>query len=160
MNLRVLALGNRYRQDDGVGPWVARHLREAGLEVYEVGDDLTRLVEGLAGADEAWVVEAVVSGRPAGSLHVMEVGPEPLPSVFERLSSHSFGLVEALELARTLGSLPPRTVIYGIEGQQFGPGEGLSPAVQEAAQALLQTLRTALGLSGNAPVTRTNQSEG
>lgn len=160
MSLRVLALGNRYRQDDGVGPWVARHLREAGLEVLEVTDDLTRLVEGLAGASEAWVVEAVVSGRPAGTLHVMEVGPEPLPSVFERLSSHSFSLAEALELARTLGSLPPRTMIYGIEGLRFGLGEGLSPAVQEAAQVLLQTLLAASSFSGNAPVTRTNQSEG
>lgn len=160
MSPRVFALGNRYRQDDGVGPWVARHLREAGLEVFEVTDDLTRLVEGLAGASEAWVVEAVVSGRPAGTLHVMEVGPKPLPSVFERLSSHSFSLAEALELARTLGSLPPRTVIYGIEGLQFGLGEGLSPAVQETAQALLQTLLAASSLSGNAPVTHTNQSEG
>lgn len=160
MSLRVFALGNRYRQDDGVGPWVARHLRKAGLEVYEVGDDLTRLVEGLAGADEAWLVEAVVSGRPAGTLHVMEVGQEPLPSVFERLSSHSLSLAEALELARTLGSLPLRTVIYGIEGRRFGLGEALSPEVRQAAEEVVQAILNRAGHPGNVPVAGASQHEG
>lgn len=159
MSLRVFALGNPYRQDDGVGPWVARRLRKAGLEVFEATDDLTRLVEGLAGADEAWVVEAVVSGRPAGTLHVMEVGPEPLPAVFERLSSHSFSLAEALELARTLGSLPPRTVIYGIEGRQFGLGEALSPEVRQAAEEVVQAILSRTGHPGNALVTSACQHE-
>lgn len=137
---RIFALGNRYRQDDGVGPWMAEQLRKAGLEVLEVGDDLTRLVEGWAGANEAIVVEAVVSNCPAGTLHVLEVGAAPLPAVFERLSSHAFGLAQAIELSRTLGSLPLRTVIYGIEGRRFGSGEELGPEVMDAARKLVQTI--------------------
>jgi hydrogenase maturation protease len=154
MRPRVLALGNPYRQDDGVGPWMAEQLRQAGLEVLEVGDDLTRLVEGLAGADEAWVIEAVASSQPPGTLHVLEVGSAPL-AAFERLSSHTFGLSEALELARALGVLPPRTVILGIEGRCFGSGEGLSPEVMDAARKLLQAILA----DSNGLVTTPGQSE-
>ncbi len=156
MNPRIFALGNRYRQDDGVGPWIAEQLRTAGLQVLEVGDDLTRLVEGLAGADEAWVVEAVCSGQPPGTLHVLEVGSTPLPAVFNRLSSHDFSLSEALELARALGVLPRRTVVYGLEGRRFGSGEGLSPEVRQAAEAFI---RSVLAGPGNAPVTSTPQRD-
>lgn len=144
MRPRVLALGNPYRQDDGVGPWIAEQLRQAGLDVLEVGDDLTRLVEGLAGADEAWVIEAVASGQPPGTLHVLEVGSAPLPA-FERLSSHTFGLSEALELARALGVLPRHTVVFGIEGRCFGSGEGLSPEVAQSAEKVIGILLGRLG---------------
>ncbi len=154
MTPRIFALGNRYRQDDGVGPWIAEQLRQAGLEVLEVGDDLTRLVEGLAGADEAWVVEAVVSGQPPGTLHVLEVGSAPL-AAFERLSSHTFSLSEALELARALGVLPRRTVVFGIEGRWFGSGQELSPEVMDAARKLLQVILA----DSNGLVTTPSQSE-
>lgn len=153
---QVFAIGNRYRQDDGVGPWIAKQLREAGFAVLEVGDDLTRLVEGLAGADEAIVVEAVVSGHPAGTLHVLELSQKPLPSVFERFSSHAFGLAQAIELSRTLGSLPKHTIIYGIEGQRFGSGEELSPEVMDAARELVQRILA----DSNALVTAPSQSVG
>lgn len=151
----MLTLGNPYRQDDGVGPWIAKQLRTAGLEVLEVGDDLTRLVESLAGVEEAWIVEAVVSGQAPGTLHVLEVGAAPLPAVFERLSSHTIYLNEALELARGLGVLPHRTLIYGIEGRQFGSGEGLSPEVMQATEALIRSILTGRDPTDNAQVTST-----
>lgn len=167
MNPKVFTLGNRYRQDDGVGPWIARRLRQAclehwpstatygecatgtdrlapgGLEVCEVGDDLTRLLEGLAGAEEAWIVEAMRSGQPPGSLWVFEVGAT-LPTDLERLSSHALGLAETLELARTLGWLPRRTLIYAIEGKYFGFGEELSPEVMHTAQELIELFKQRL----------------
>ncbi len=157
MRPNIFTLGNRYRQDDGVGPWIARRLRQAGLAVLEVGDDLTHLVEGLAGAEEAWLVEAVVSGHRAGTLHVLEVGSTPLPPFFERLSSHSFSLAEALELARTLGCLPRRTVLLGLEGRQFGSGEEKSPEVEQAAETVIRLLAGS-GRPGNATVTSPGQS--
>ena len=39
-------------------------------------------------------------------------------------------LPEAVELARELDRLPRRLVVYGIEGESFEAGEGLSPAVE------------------------------
>ncbi|MDX2003912.1 MAG: hydrogenase maturation protease [Meiothermus sp.] len=133
----VIAVGNPYRQDDGVGPWVARRLREVGLEVHEVGDDLTCLSEAWSGVDRAVLIEAVSSGVGPGTLHVFEVGDGPLPAVFSRFSSHTVGLAEAVELSRVLGTLPNSVLIYGIEGRCFGMGAGLSPEVEKAAGAVV-----------------------
>jgi hydrogenase maturation protease len=41
---------------------------------------------------------------------------------------------EAVELARALGRLPARTVIYDIEGESFEIGAGLTLAVASAAE--------------------------
>lgn len=135
----ILAVGNRYRQDDGVGLWVGEWLREAGLKVVEVGDDLTRLLEGLAGADAVILIEAIASNAQPGTLHMFEIGAQPLPALFYRFSSHSLNLAEALELSRTLGVLPP-CLIYGIEGHYFGFGEGLSLEVEATAQEVTQRI--------------------
>ena len=51
------------------------------------------------------------------------------------MSSHAIGLVESVELARTLGSLPRRCVVYAIEAERFDLGAGLSPAVAAAVDA-------------------------
>ena len=51
---------------------------------------------------------------------------------------------EAIELARVLGKLPGRVLVYGIEGGEFNAGDGLSApvaaGVQEAANAVLDDL--------------------
>jgi len=39
-------------------------------------------------------------------------------------------VAEAIELARALGQLPPKLVVYGIEGKDFSAGVGLSPEVE------------------------------
>ena len=55
-------------------------------------------------------------------------------------STHLIGLADALELARALGRLPPRVVVYGIEGHRFGVGDPVSPAVAAAVDRVVAEL--------------------
>jgi hydrogenase maturation protease len=48
-------------------------------------------------------------------------------------STHGFGVFEALELARILGTIPERLTVIGIEGSHFGPGAELTPELEDAA---------------------------
>jgi hydrogenase maturation protease len=58
------------------------------------------------------------------------------------------GLPEAVELARELGRLPGRLVVYGIEGENFEAGEGLTEAVQKTvAKLVLDLYRELTGAS-------------
>ena len=59
-------------------------------------------------------------------------------------STHTLGLGEAVQLARRLGALPRELIIYGIEGQDFGYGPGLSPAVQSAMAPALDAISAEL----------------
>jgi hydrogenase maturation protease len=56
-------------------------------------------------------------------------------------STHAIGVVEAIELARVLQQLPPRLIVYGIEGIQFDIGRELSEKVLQAVPDVVQRVR-------------------
>jgi hypothetical protein len=60
---------------------------------------------------------------------------EALVALVREINAHAH---EAIELARALGQLPPRLIVYGVEGADFTAGEGLSLDVEKAAQAVVR----------------------
>lgn len=147
----VIGVGNAYRRDDGVGLAVAARLRgrvPAGVRVVDCEQEPSRLIDAWQGAQSALVVDAVESEAAPGTLHRFDAAAGPLPAGVFRSSTHAFGVGDAVELARVLGRLPGRVVVYGIEGGEFAAGEGLSvpvrAAVEPAAQAVLDDLERLL----------------
>lgn len=96
------------------------------------------------GAAEVFVVDAVRSGSPPGMLHRIDASTGPLPATLSAASTHTLGVGEAIELARALGRLPERLVLYGIEAESIAAGAELTPsvaaAVDDAVGRLLQEL--------------------
>jgi len=143
----LIGYGHPSRGDDAAGPLVARRLRgmlPADVEVREILGDGASLMEAWAGFDRVVIVDAVVSGSPAGTLHRLDGRRLPDTAEFRSPSSHSLGLMEAIRLAETLGRLPRVLEIIGIEGRRFETGEPAGPEVQEgiarAAAVLLDEL--------------------
>lgn len=139
----MIGVGNRFRGDDAVGLWVVGRLRGwlPTVEVLEREGEPTGLMDAWEGARAVWLVDAVSSGAPPGTVRRLEAGSRPLPSRLFPPSTHAFGLAEAIELARALHRLPERVVVYGIEGERFAAGEGLSPRVEEAAERVAARVR-------------------
>lgn len=71
--------------------------------------------------------------RP-GTIRRLELLADALPTTIFRHSTHALGVVEAIELARALDQRPPHLALYGIEGQNFEAGAGLSPDVEKAGR--------------------------
>lgn len=148
----VIGVGNEFRRDDGVGLAVVASLRDrvpAGVELVECDQEPSRLIDAWAGAESALVVDAVESGAAPGTLHRFDAGAGPIPAGVFRSSTHAFGVGDAVELARVLGRLPGRVLVYGVEGGEFGAGDGLTVAVEAAveptATALLEDLERLTG---------------
>jgi hydrogenase maturation protease len=144
----VLGVGNAFRRDDAAGVLVARGLRAAGLSgvtVREESGEGTSLLEAWEGADEVFVVDAVRSGAPPGTITRFEVPGDTVPVRYFHYSTHAFSVAEAIELGRELGLLPRRLVVVGIEGGEFGAGEDPTPAVRAAVDRLTRELTTELG---------------
>lgn len=135
----VIGMGNEHRQDDGVGLRVARRVRElvnGRVMVVEVGGGAVELLDVWEGADKVLVVDAI-AGREPGRIHRIEA--EGIAGVtFAVGSTHAMGLAEGVRLARVLNRLPAELVIYGVEGEAFGFGAGLTPAVASALEAAAQ----------------------
>src|SRR3954452_13627171 len=56
--------------------------------------------------------------------HEGEAAKQPIPRTMFNCSTHDLGVAEAIELARAFGKLPPRLIVYGIEGRDFDEGTG------------------------------------
>ena len=125
----VIGAGNELRRDDAAGLEVARRLAVvAGVEVREARGDMTSLADLWDAANRVVVVDAARSGAPPGSVHRFDATSDPLPAAFGRGSTHALGVADAVELARALGRLPATLIVYGIEGEDFSAGAGLSEA--------------------------------
>ncbi len=135
----VIGVGNPYRRDDGVGPAVLVGLRAHGVNETVLASsfgETAELIELWDGAGLAIVVDAIrvaggVTARP-GRVHRLVVHERPTERI-RPASSHGLDFGEAVELARVLGRLPEKLVLYAVEAAEVGHGQGLSPAVALAA---------------------------
>jgi hydrogenase maturation protease len=133
----LIGVGNPDRGDDAAGRTMARCLVGAlpeDVEIAELDGEATALVARLQGADAAILVDACASGAPAGTVRRFDVGEAPLPQGTFGVSTHGFGLAEAIELARALGDLPASCIVYAIEGASFEAGAPLTPPVAAAIE--------------------------
>lgn len=136
----VIGIGNPYRHDDAAGLEVARLVEAstiAGVSVVEHDGEPAGLLDLWAGAETAYLVDALRADGPAGTVHTFELAADGiLPDRRGRDSSHALALGDAIELAQVLDRLPQHLVIIGIEGVEFGAGIGLTPEVSDAVQAV------------------------
>ena len=147
----VIGIGNPDRGDDAAGREAARRLRRkigGVVEVVELDGEATALLARLEHAQTAFLIDACVSGAAPGTVRRLDVASGPLPPAAVGLSSHGFGLAEALELATALGQLPPRCIVYAIEAQSFDIGAPLSQSVTQAVDVVVARLQAEL--SGDA----------
>lgn len=131
----VLGVGNPDRGDDGAGRAAARALGRIcqRAEIVELDGEASTLLALLEPDRATFIVDACASGEEAGALRRFDVSHTPLPQTAVSLSSHGFGLHEAVELARALGQLPRTCIVYAIEGRAFDVGAPMSPPVAVAA---------------------------
>ena len=90
--------------------------------------------------DAAWVIliDAMQSGSEPGRIRRFD--QKDWPTYSQGLSSHGFGVLDALALARELGSLPSRLDLYGIEIGSASAGEQAGDEIQAAAQQLARRI--------------------
>jgi hydrogenase maturation protease len=153
---RIIGCGNLHRMDDAAGVLVAERLRELGIPAEIQSGAAFELVESWYKDEDVILVDAVVTGSPTGTVHHWKGKPLKVPNN-PQVSSHGFGVAEAINLARILQLLPKSLSVYGIEGKIFGIGETVSPEVlasveqvaQQIAEAIQQTEAHSLQISSS-----------
>ncbi len=139
----VIGLGNPSCGDDGAGRACVAALAgrlPAEVELIESDGEPAALLALLARAREAWLIDACRSGAQAGTVRRFDVTGHPLPALAVPHSTHGLGLNEALELARALGMLPERCLVYAIEGCSYRTGASLSQPVRAAIAVVAERI--------------------
>ncbi len=145
--IRILGIGSP-SGDDQAGWLTVDALLGTGVQARDrviidkldrPGASLTTQME-----DAAWLIliDAMQAGGDVG--RIRHFGQQDWMQYGQGLSSHGFGVLDALALACALGSLPPRIDLYGIEIASADPGLPPDNRVREAAQRLARHLAAEL----------------
>jgi hydrogenase maturation protease len=141
VTLLVLGIGHPDRGDDAAGWLVAERLAGVdGIVTRRVTADPAALLTDPLwdSADTVVVVDAVVTGAPAGSVHRWTASS--LPAAPASGGTHDLGVATTLALAEALDRLPRRLEIVGIEVADVTLGGGTVAAVRRAAGAVADEL--------------------
>ncbi|MBV8257430.1 MAG: hydrogenase maturation protease [Actinobacteria bacterium] len=147
MTTCVVGVGNALRGDDAAGLVVVQLLEADppdGVRLMTCEGEPLSLLSSWGTCDTVYVVDATNSGIAAGTVRRFEADAAPLPDDLNHSSTHLLGVAEAIELGRTLGKLPPRTVLYAIEGAAFDTGGPLSLEVAAAVEQVAAAIREEL----------------
>jgi len=139
----VIGLGNPLMGDDGLGLAALATLRARGV------DDDVGLVDGgtwglallpeIESAARVLLLDAIDTGSPAGTLHVLH--RTDLPRYLKtRVSPHEVDLHDVLALAELRGTLPAETVAIGLQPGRVAVGCELSEPVQERLDDLVDAV--------------------
>ncbi|MGA8543508.1 MAG: hydrogenase maturation protease [Thermoplasmata archaeon] len=139
----VIGVGNRHRRDDAVGldtadrvsPRLAGHAR-----VVLFDGESTDLLDLWTGAGLVVLVDALPPRGEPGRVRRFEGDLTALISKSPASSTHGLSVGEVWRLGATLGQLPDRIVVFGVEGAEFTPGVGLSPAVARAIDPVAEAI--------------------
>jgi hydrogenase maturation protease len=147
MRVRVIGIGSPAGDDQAgwrvVDALAARAVTKPGTVLLEKLDRPgAALIERFSGADCVILVDAVDSGAAPGRIHRLRAAD--WAAYRGGVSSHGFGVFDALALAQALQALPPRLEVYGIEIASAGAGEAPGPAVCAAVARLADQLAALL----------------
>ena len=141
--IAVIGVGNEFRGDDAAGLIIARKIENkklSGVEVIIQSGEGAALIEAWQDFDYVVIVDASRSNSPAGKISRFDAKTQKLPDSFFNYSTHAFSVAEAVELARVLNRLPPRLIVYAVEGKNFEIGVGLSPEVERATEKVCRSI--------------------
>ncbi len=140
----VLGLGNVLLGDDGLGPVALARLERdyrfaPEVRLVDGGTLGLTLLDELAQARHAILVDAVATGEPAGTLVRLD-GEAVRDAVRERLSVHQVGVADLLDVARLVGCYPDSVVLLGLVPGSIGLHVGRTAAVESALNELVSAV--------------------
>lgn len=142
----IIGCGNPNRSDDGVGPEVARRLREMTLPkdiaVFDAGTDGMAVLYRARGLERLIVVDAKAPQGNPGAIYevpgeLLQAPPPP------SLNLHDFRWDHALYAGRKIygDDFPPQVAVFLIEAETLDLGLGLSDEVAAAAARIADKIK-------------------
>lgn len=140
----VLGLGNPLRGDDGIGPRaieaLSRRELPEGVIALDGGAGGLDLLHVLEGWERAIIIDAADVGKEAGQFIRFTPKGARFVGTEGTFSLHNAGLAEVLALADAVSQPLPEVVIFGVQPERVGWGEGLSPVVEATLPVLVDAV--------------------
>jgi len=144
----ILGIGNPILRDDRVGHFFIQILRSRisspGIVLQKTSLAGLDLAEFFVGFKSAVVIDAIQSGGTPGTVYCLK--PEDFNVQLNQNDLHGTGLLQALELGKSLGwPMPQDVTIVAIEaGDASSFGDDLTPEVEKAIPVALEKIEKLL----------------
>lgn len=143
----ILGVGNTLLSDEGIGVYVANEMRALSLpEGVEIIDGATAgydLIYMLEGASKVIVIDAVDAEAEPGTVFRFTPDDAGYERRDPRYSVHDVGLLDAVQMAKALGT-EPEVVIIGVQPKLLDwglePTDELRAKVPEIIELVLQEI--------------------
>ncbi len=143
--MKVLAVGNSFYGDDGVGAAVLDQIRKAdtfpGADLFDAHTDALSLLDHLTPGELNVIIDAADMGLPPGEVAWFRPEDVNMRINSDHLSMHGFGLAETFAMAAQLGCLPERIIIVGVQPQCIEINKGLSDVVAAAVPRVISIIQ-------------------
>ena len=149
----VIGVGNALLRDDGVGVRIAEAIERLGGHDPSVVPAAMHVVDGgtldigvmrtLEGARAVLIVDGLDLGEPPGTIRVLR-GDEITVAGGRGPGGRTGGIGELLALARMMGWLHGPVALVGVQVADITFNLGLSPRVDAAVPAAVETARRTL----------------
>lgn len=159
----IACCGNALRGDDAFGLRVfsALHARfrsspPDGVELRALSTDGFDLLYAFENCQRVIIVDALNAPGPIGTRLRLDASDHPLQTGLLGTSTHALGVAGAIELARTLGQLPPHVTMVGVIGGRFSVGSTMNEQVAAAIPRVVALVEAELSRHTRGP----NHTEG
>lgn len=152
--LRVLGIGSPFG-DDQLGWEVVKLLQQRATLSQFIPDRLhlaycdrpgMQLLELMRHAQTVILIDAIKTGAVIGTLHQFK--NQDIEAMSNSLSTHAFGIAEAMKMGAVLHELPPNVLLYGVEigdiSFQFNLSEPIIRAINDLSDQLEKDILHAL----------------
>ena len=141
----IVGLGSPYG-DDKIG-WVACEQLKMDIGHLPTVDFVTCDRSGLewltkmSHAGQVLFIDAMRSGEKPGTVRKIDLNTDQWTGYPVKLSSHGINIMEAIDVAKSLGELPDNISVWGVEMEQCTYENGLSESVKTALPTLLANIK-------------------
>lgn len=142
-SIRILGIGS-FSGADQVGLLVIKRIK-AKLQDHPANEEVDidfydrpgmHLIELIKEAEIVHLIDAMMSAREEGFIH-RYTDINVFQAINHSLSSHGYGVAEALQLAKVMGSLPNQLVIHGVE---ISKEKKLTPNIIQACTLIAEQI--------------------
>lgn len=144
--LKIIAVGNSFFGDDGIGEAVLHALRDIpemkDIPLIDAATDAIGLIDHFTNTDHVILIDAAQMGANPGTVKVMNEAKARLAIQQDHISLHGISIADTIELARKIDSLPKKITIIGVEPEQLIINTGLSKYVQKAVPIVISNILT------------------
>ncbi len=152
----IISMGNRYRCDDGVGPYTLDLLKSmlgGSCDFIESVGDTSALLDIWQDRDKVILIDACyaadstdTSTMKTGQIFRLDGLNDSLPADNPVSSNHAISIANAIELGKLIHQLPQSLTIYNLSGRNFSQGNVISPPLIIAAQKVAACISDELNL--------------